>query len=110
MLEASAVDDNVEMFQLLVKELETEKLDLSVLIHASKRYPSLLEYCVKNGYLKVAIYLMKHFTFRNKEIISAYSLLTSSLNMSFNYVCFPSFPSSSGKKKDPVQIDRKSVV
>ena len=41
MLEASAVDDNVEMFQLLVKELETEKLDLSVLIHASKRYPCL---------------------------------------------------------------------
>ena len=105
MLEASAVDDNVEMFQQLVKELEAEKFDLSVLIHASKRYPSLLEYAVNNKYLQVAIYLMKHFSFRNKEVLSAYSLLTSSLSMSFNSSYSVSYTSSSSKKKkDSVQI------
>ena len=112
MLEAAAVDDNVEMFQQLANELQAEKFDLSVLIHASKRYPSLLEYAVNNRYLQVAAYLMQHFSFHHKEIISAYNLLSSALNTSI-YSCYSSsytFCTSSSKKKDdPVKTYQRII-
>lgn len=106
-MEAAVVDTDLEIFQQLLKELEAQKFDLNVLVRSSKRYPSLLEYAVNNKNLKVAGYLMKHFTFRNKEIISAYSLLSSSLNVSYTgwvRVC-----SNRVKKDDPVKLYQEVI-
>ena len=78
-LEAVALLDSPELFQLVEKELTALAFDVPMLVKSSTTYPSLLEYSVQNKSLTMAAYLLEHFTFREKEILSMYGLLGSKL-------------------------------
>lgn len=79
-LEAVALLDNPELFQLVEKELTALAFDVPTLVKSSTTYPSLLEFAVQNKSLTMAAYLLEHFSFREKEILSMYGLLGSKLS------------------------------
>lgn len=79
-LEAVTLLDSSELFQLVEKELTALAFDVPTLVKSSTTYPSLLEYAVQNKSLTMAAYLLEHFSFREKEILSMYELLGSRLS------------------------------
>ena len=80
LLQLAAANNNMQVFQQLLKELEAEQLDLKQLVHASKQYPSLLEYSINTQCFAMATYLLQTFSFREYELCSAYQLLAGRLH------------------------------
>ena len=80
LLQLATANNNVQVFQQLLKQLEAEQFDLKQLVHASKQYPSLLEYSVNMQCFSMTAYLLQTFSFRGYELCSAFQLLASKLN------------------------------
>ena len=72
LLEAAAMTDDEKIFKKLVETLKSQGLDIDKLIHRSKFYPSLLEFCLLYRYYVVGQYLLKSFSFREKEVTEAF--------------------------------------
>lgn len=72
LLEAAAMTDDEKIFKKLVETLKSQGLDIDKLIHRSKFYPSLLEFCLLYRYYVVGQYLLKIFSFREKEVTEAF--------------------------------------
>ena len=89
LLEAAAMTNNEELFKSLVSTLIDQGFDDKKLVRSSKFYPSLLQFCCNRKYFSIAIYLVKNYSFREKEVIYAYcdlaqTLTTMSVNIENN--------------------------
>ena len=80
LLEAVAMVNDVEAFKRYEALLGERGYDVKQLVKSSKAFPSLLEFAMNGQYFKTAEYLLEHFTFRDKEVVSAYTLLAGALS------------------------------
>lgn len=72
--------NDVEAFKRYEALLGERGYDVKQLVKSSKAFPSLLEFAMNGQFFSTAEYLIEHFTFRDKEVVSAYSLLASAMN------------------------------
>ena len=80
LLEAVTMVNDVEAFKRYEALLGERGYDVKQLVKSSKAFPSLLEFAMNGQFFSTAEYLIEHFTFRDKEVVSAYSLLASAMN------------------------------
>ena len=80
LLEAVTMVNDVEAFKRYEALLGARGYDVKQLVKSSKAFPSLLEFAMNGQFFSTAEYLIEHFTFRDKEVVSAYSLLASAMN------------------------------
>ncbi|CBK20043.2 uncharacterized protein [Blastocystis hominis] len=76
LLEAAAMTDEEKIFKKLVETLKGQSLDIDKLVHRSKFYPSLIEFCLSHRCYVVGQYLLKTFSFREKEVTEAFCSLS----------------------------------
>ena len=79
-LDAAASTDDVDVFNSLVKEIVKDQGDMKKLVRRSKKYSSLFEFCCQYKYFNIATYLIKNYSFREKEVLAAYSHMANVLN------------------------------
>ena len=75
LLQAAVLQDDVESFKKSVALLQAEHFDVKQLVKSSKAFASLLEFAVNRQCFNCAMYLLQNCEFREKEVVSAYSLL-----------------------------------
>ena len=80
LLEAVTMVNDVEAFKRYEALLGERGYDVKQLVKSSKAFPSLLEFAMNGQFFNTAEYLIEHFAFRDKEVVSAYSLLASAMN------------------------------
>lgn len=80
LLEAVTMVNDVEAFKRYEALLGERGYDVKQLVKSSKAFPSLLEFAMNGQFFNTAEYLIEHFTFRDKEVVSAYTLLASAMN------------------------------
>lgn len=79
LLEAVTMVNDVEAFKRYEALLGERGYDVKQLVKSSKAFPSLLEFAMNGQFFNTAEYLIEHFTFRDKEVVSAYTLLASAM-------------------------------
>ena len=79
LLEAVTMVNDVEAFKRYEALLGERGYDVKQLVKSSKAFPSLLEFAMNGQFFNTAEYLIEHFAFRDKEVVSAYSLLASAM-------------------------------
>ena len=80
LLEAVTMVNDVEAFKRYEALLGERGYDVKQLVKSSKAFPSLLEFAMNGQFFNTAEYLIEHFAFRDKEVVSAYTLLASAMN------------------------------
>lgn len=79
LLEAVTMVNDVEAFKRYEALLGERGYDVKQLVKSSKAFPSLLEFAMNGQFFNTAEYLIEHFAFRDKEVVSAYTLLASAM-------------------------------
>ena len=79
LLEAVTMVNDVEAFKRYEALLGERGYDVKQLVKSSKAFPSLLEFAMNGQFFNTAEYLIEHFSFRDKEVVSAYTLLASAM-------------------------------
>lgn len=79
LLEAAAMTDDESTFKKLTEVMKGQGMDIERLVHRSKFYPSLIEFCLSHCCYIVGQYLLKNFSFREKEVVEAYMSLSNTV-------------------------------
>ena len=75
LLQAAVLLDDVESFKKNAAQFRADGFDTAQLAKSSKAFASLLEFAVDRQCFNCAAYLLQNCEFREKEVVSAYSLL-----------------------------------
>lgn len=75
LLQAAVLLDDVESFKKNAAQFRADGFDTAQLAKSSKAFASLLEFAVDRECFNCAAYLLQNCEFREKEVVSAYSLL-----------------------------------